>query len=567
MKKPADLAYGAEDAPPPSVLWLAALQHVGVLALVMVFPLLISRAAGASPAIAAQILTAGMLAVGLATIVQARAYGPLGSGYLAPTGFQAVYLGPSLAAAQAGGLPLVFGMTIFAGLVEAALSRVWRPLRPYLPPEMSGLVVLLTGLVTAGVGIRYLMAGHAGGPAPSREWIVACFTLAVMAGLNVWTKGMLRMFCALVGLVAGYLLAVWLGLGAPAELAAIGERSLLAVPRFDHLAWSFDAALAAPFAVAGVAAALNTSANVTIFQRLNDAQWVRPELPSITRGTLTDGLAASASGALGSCGISTLSASVGVIIATGVASRRIAYAIGAIVIGLAFLPKFTAVLVATPAAVVAGALVFIACFIVIGGMQIITSRMLDARKSLVIGLSVAAALAVLMFPGAVAAAPRGAQPLLGSALVTGAVLAFGLNLLFRLGVRQKVSLALDPGGDYAKAIEDFFTERGKTWGARPDIVRRAIFGATQLAEAVIENCSPRGPLMLEAAFDEFNLDVHVEYDGDLLELPDVRPSEREVREDEDGARRLAGFMLRRNADRVHSARKDGRVEIHFHFDH
>ena len=37
---------------------------------------------------------------------------------------------------------------------------------------------------------------------------------------------------------------------------------------------------------------------------------------------------------------------------------------------------------------------------------------------------------------------------------------------------------------------------------------------------------------------------------ELLELPDTRPTEREIREDEDGARRLAGFMLRRNADRV-----------------
>ena len=146
MKKPADLAYGVDERPPRSVLWLTALQHVGVLALVMVFPLLVSRAAGASPTVAAQILSAGMLALGLATIAQARTYGPIGSGYLAPTGFQAVYLGPSLVAAQAGGLPLVFGMTIFSGLVEATLSRVWRPLRAYLPPELSGLVVLFTGL-------------------------------------------------------------------------------------------------------------------------------------------------------------------------------------------------------------------------------------------------------------------------------------------------------------------------------------------------------------------------------------------------------------------------------------
>jgi NCS2 family nucleobase:cation symporter-2 len=567
VKKPVDLAYGVEEVPPPSVLWLSALQHVAVLGMLMVFPVLVAREAGAAPAVAAQILSAGLLALGLGTAAQALTRGPVGSGYLAPTGFQAVYLGPSMVAAQAGGLPLVFGMTIFSGLVEAALSRVWRHLRPFLPPEMAGLVVVLTGLVAASIGIRYLMAGHAGEPASLADWAAAGFTLAVMIGLNLWTKGMLRMFCALIGLVAGYLLAVWLGLGSAAELAAIGAMPFVALPRFDHVGWSFDLALALPFMVSGVAAAMNTSANVTIFQRLNDAEWVRPDLRSISSGTLADGLAASTSGVLGSYGLSTVSASVGVIVATGVASRRIAYAIAAVAGVLAFLPKFAAVMVAVPGPVVAGSLIFVSCFILIGGMQIITSRMLDARKMIVIGLAVFAGLAVLMFPAAAAAAPVWARPLLDSALVTGTVLAFGLNLLFRLGVRQKVSLALDPAGDYPKAIEDFITGHGKSWGARPDIIRRAIFGVTQLTEAVIENCTPRGPLTIDASFDEFSLDVHVGYAGELLELPDSRPTEREVREADDGARRLAGFMLRRNADRAQSSRSDGRVVIQFHFDH
>jgi NCS2 family nucleobase:cation symporter-2 len=567
VKKPPDLAYGVEEVPPRSVLWLAALQHVAVLGMLMVFPVLVAREAGASPVVAAQIVSAGVLALGLGTALQALTRGPVGSGYLAPTGFQAVYLGPSMVAAQTGGLPLVFGMTVFSGLVEAALSRVWRHLRPFLPPEMAGLVVVLTGLVAASIGIRFLMAGNGGAPAGLPDWAAAGFTLAVMIGLNLWTRGMLRMFCALIGMIAGYLLAVWLGLGSPGELAAIGTLPLVALPRFDHVGWAFDLALALPFVVAGVAAAMNTSANVTIYQRLNDAEWVRPDLRSISRGTLADGLAASTSGLLGSYGLSTVAASVGVIVATGVASRRIAYAIAAVAAALAFLPRFAAVMVAIPGAVVAGSLIFVSCFILIGGMQIITSRMLDARKMIVIGLALFAGLAVLMFPAVAAAAPLSVRPLLDSALVTGTVLAFGLNLLFRLGVRQKVSLTLDPAGDYPRAIEDFFTARGKSWGARPDIIRRAIFGVTQLTEAVIENCSPHGPLTIDASFDEFNLEVHVGYDGELLELPDSRPTEREVREDEDGARRLAGFMLRRNADRAQSSCRDGRVVIHFHFDH
>jgi xanthine permease XanP len=567
VKKPADLVYGVADSPPHPVVWLAALQHVGIISLLMIFPLLVAQAAGATPAVAAQILSTGMFAVGIASIAQARATGPFGSGYLVPSGFQAVYLGPSLVAAQAGGLPLVFGMTIFAGLVEATLSRMWRPLRPYLPPELSGLVVFFTGLAVMAIGVRNVMTGSGGHPLPVAGWAVAGVTLAVMIVLNVWTRGMLRMFCALIGLVAGYAVAVVSGLGSASQLAAIRGLPVVALPRFDHLAWSFDLSMVLPFVVAGVAAALNTSANVTVIQRVNDAEWVRPDLRSISSGTLSDGLAASAAGMLGSCGVSTLSACVGVILATGVAARVIAYAIGAIIFALAFLPRFTAVLVAMPTPVVAGALIFIGCFILVGGMQIITSRMLDARKSLVIGLSVTAALAVIMFPSLAASAPAGLKPLFGSALVTGSVVAFALNLVFRLGVRQKVTLQVDRTEDYPLAIEDFFTRRGKTWGARPDVIRRAIFGVTQLMETVSESCNLQGSLAIEATFDEYNLDVHAIYRGELLEFPDMRPSEREVREGEDGARRLAGFMLRRNADRATSSLREDRVVVDFHFDH
>ena len=47
--------------------------------------------------------------------------------------------------------------------------------------------------------------------------------------------------------------------------------------------------------------------------------------------------------------------------------------------------------------------------------------------------------------------------------------------------------------------------------------------------------------MVEARFDEFNLDVKISYRGAPLELPDERPSDRDIMETEEGYRRLAGF--------------------------
>ena len=75
---------------------------------------------------------------------------------------------------------------------------------------------------------------------------------------------------------------------------------------------------------------------------------------------------------------------------------------------------------------------------------------------------------------------------------------------------------------------------------------------------------PLGPIRIDARFDEFNLDLQMAYRGDPIELPERRPSNKEIIETDDGHRRLAGYMLRRNADRVATSRKG---LLQFHFDH
>ncbi|MND06215.1 hypothetical protein D3C83_274750 [compost metagenome] len=61
--------------------------------------------------------------------------------------------------------------------------------------------------------------------------------------------------------------------------------------------------------------------------------------------------------------------------------------------------------------------------------------------------------------------------------------------------------------------------------------------------------------------------MRLSYEGEALEFPDRRPTEHEIIESEEGARRLAGFMLRHNADRIRSEAKSGRAQVLFHFDH
>jgi NCS2 family nucleobase:cation symporter-2 len=105
------------------------------------------------------------------------------------------------------------------------------------------------------------------------------------------------------------------------------------------------------------------------------------------------------------------------------------------------------------------------------------------------------------------------------------------------------------------------------WGARRDVIDRACFNLAHSLETIVEGCEPSGPLEVRASFDEFSLDLRVSYDGAPLELPERRPSNEEIMASDEGQRRLAGFMLRRLADRVQATHRAGRSTVLFHFDH
>jgi xanthine permease XanP len=199
MRKPANLVYDVEEAPPPLVTFISAIQHVGVVAIFMIYPLIIGREAGVPADVLSAMLRMGMLALAVAVLLQALPRGPVGSRFLAPSIFTGVYLAPSLLALKIGGMPLLWGMTIFAGLVEIAFSRVWTRLRTFIPSETAGLVVFLIGVIIGLAALRILVGEGTSGSLSARDAIVAGLALAVMIGLNIWNKGQLRLFCILIG--------------------------------------------------------------------------------------------------------------------------------------------------------------------------------------------------------------------------------------------------------------------------------------------------------------------------------------------------------------------------------
>src|ERR1700722_15964842 len=82
--KPANLTYSVDEVPPLPLTIVMGLQHVFVMSVGWIFVVVVATSIGASSLETATMIRISMIASGLATILQARNRGPVGSGYFRP---------------------------------------------------------------------------------------------------------------------------------------------------------------------------------------------------------------------------------------------------------------------------------------------------------------------------------------------------------------------------------------------------------------------------------------------------------------------------------------------------
>lgn len=567
-KKPAQLTYGVDDRPGWGTTLLLGLQHICVQSVSFILPVLIIQEIGGTPRDAGNLICMAMIASGAATLFQAVPRGPMGSGYLCPLINGPAYLSASLLAGQVGGLPLIFGMTAVGGAFEALLSRIVPRMRALFPSEVTGTVVTMVGVEIISIAMPKFFGVDDAHPVPTAAPVaVGAITLLAMAGFTVWGRGRLRLYSVLLGLLLGYTAALLTGVLSLEQLGRVREAPFFAVPEIGHFGLSFRTALLVPFLVATLASALKTMGDLTTCQKMNDAEWRRSDLHNISRGILACSAGNLLSGLIGALGQSVSSSNIGLAIASGAASRRIAYANGALLILLAFCPKPAAVFVIMPAPIMGASVIFAVSFMILAGIQILTSRMIDARKTFVIGFSIIFGLSVDLVPDLYAHLPAWLRPFFQSSLSVSALSAVCLNLLFRIGIGRRKILTLDLGRYASQDVFAFMERQGGLWGARRDVMYQAGSALNELAECLAGSEQTTGELTVETVFDEFNLDLYARYQGPPVELATEKPGKQQLREDPRALARLAGYLVRQYADAVTTRQECDTCLVHLHFIH
>jgi len=569
-----NIHYGVDERPPFDVTLFSAVQHLAAIAPPgLVLPMLVATAAGADRATLNMVLSGSMLALGIATLLQCGRWRTLGSGFLAPAIFTAAYLPSCLHAAASGGMALVAGMMMFAGVCEFLLAFALGRLRPYLPTEIAGLAVTMIGIMLGLLGFRLMFGLPQSGAGPGLEpamTLDSVFGLGALVGIfvvNIWGPRWLRIYAVLVALVVAWVLAALLGL---IDLAALREgmrQGVIGWPGLPQALPRFDSSLAFEFGVTALASSLRTLGDLTTCQKINDPNWQRPDMGSLKRGLLADGIGNVIAGGLGTIGLSPFSGSIGLSVATGVKARRVGLAVGFIFIVLAFCPAASALVGSIPMPVSGAILLFSACFILINGMQILLSRLLDNRKVLVVGLGVIAGLSRDLFPDFFASM-RVLEPLAASPLAEALLVAMLLNACFRLGTRMRAQLQFEPGASAVAQVHEFCEAQGGAWAARRDVMQRVTLALGEFAETAAEVVAPNEQVTLELAFDEFHIDATLRYVGQGLAeaevAPGAPPATLEALELPDD---ISLRILTRMADRFTQGR-DGRTQwLRLGFEH
>ena len=566
--RPPDLEYAADDRPPGPVLFLLGLQHTGIVATAFIFPILVARASHLETGAAAFLVSMSMLSNGISTIFQSIKYRDFGSGYLIPRVNGPNFVSASILAVQSGGLSLLCGMTAVSGVLQVALSRIVHRLRVLFPVEVTGLVIMMLGVTVVPYALPNFFGMIDADSSPSVVvTLVSCLTLAVIVGVTIWGRGQLKLFPLIVGMTFGYVLCIAMGLAGTDPLGRIVASPILSLPDIHYFGVSFQPALLIPFCVAGLVTFVKSIGEFSICQRVNDTEWKRPDMMNVRSGLFADGVASTIGGLFGGMGQTGSSSNIGLSIATRSTSRYIGFVTGGILIVLAFLPVLATVFLIMPGPVIGGSLIYVAGFIIVGGIQTISTRMLDSRKVFVIGISFIFGLSVYLVPGAYQGVPGFVRPIFDSALSLATVAAISLNLVMRIGIKKSMTTTIDQKSPISDQIFLFMERQGEQWAARREVIRQMAMALTESCEIITDHRMASGPLEVTVSFDEYNLDAELSYEGSPLPFTDKRPGEDEILSDPSAQLRLGCFLIRGYADRVISASSGSFAVLKIHMEH
>lgn len=384
-----DIRYEPDERPPHTLAFGLGFQ-AALLCLggVVLTPAIVIRAAGQSETYLSWAIFMAVVVSGISTILQAVRIGRFGAGHVLIMGTSGAFIAVCVTALTEGGPALLATLIVASALFQFLLAARLSLLRRIITPVVSGTVIALIAVTIVPIVFDMLDDLPANAPAGAAPACAAA-TVGAIAALALRATGAWRLWAPMIGIGMGCVVAALFGVYDTDRVAAaawVGTPTN-AWPGFDV---RFDARfwlLLPAFVFVTLVGAIETIGDSVAIQRVS---WRTPratDFRTVQGAVNADGMGNLLSGLTGTVPNTTYSSSLPLAELTGVGARNVGVAIGLVFIGLAFLPKVTALLLAIPGPVVAAYLLVLLALLFVQGMKLVVQDGVDYRKSIIAGLA------------------------------------------------------------------------------------------------------------------------------------------------------------------------------------
>lgn len=403
------------------------LQHVLAMFVSNITPIIIlANVVGLDKELSAALIQNCMVIAGIGTLIQLYPIWRIGSRLPVVMGISFTFLSLAIFIGTTQGMGILIGAVIVGGIVEGLLGLFIKYWIRIISPVVAATVVTAIGFSLLPIGANSFAGGQGAADFGSAQnWIVGTFTLLVCLGFQVFAKGMLRSLSVLMGLFAGYILAVAMGM---VDFSPLQQAGIISLPKVLPFKPEFDLGAILSIVAISLVSATETIGDTSAL--CSGALHREPTIRELGGSISCDGFLTSVAGLFGCTPITSFSQNVGLAAMSGVVNR-FAIATGAFIMVLGgIFPAVGTLLTTIPQAVLGGCTIIMFGSIMFAGFGMLSKCGFTDRNMVIVALSLSIGLGFTQATGMFAIFPQLVQTVFAENCVAVVfILAVMLNLI------------------------------------------------------------------------------------------------------------------------------------------
>ncbi len=427
-------ARNPDYAPPMAEAIPLGLQHVLAMFVSNFTPAIIIGGAagfafGSSDAIF--LIQMSMLFAGIATLLQTLGFGPVGARLPVMQGTSFAFIPVMIPIVKTAGMATLFGSIVIAGIFHTLIGTIIGRIRNWFPPLVTGLVIVIIGLMLIPIGIEYAAGGagdfNKGKPdwGSASHWFQALVVIVVALGVKFYSKGILSSAAILVGLIVGYIVSIPMG---SVSFSGIANAAWFALPQPFSYGFELNFAAIIAMCLMCIISAIETVGDISGITKGGAGREATDK--ELSGGTFADGLGTTVAGVFGGLPNTSFSQNVGLVSLTGVMSRSVVTLGAVFLIICGLVPKVGAIVSSMPISVLGGGVILMFGMVVSAGVNMLSDVNWNKRSMFILAISLSVGLGLKMVPESMQHVGGHTLPLLlTSGLLPAALLAVVLNLI------------------------------------------------------------------------------------------------------------------------------------------